>query len=468
MQENQQKQATAPANRYPAGPRGLPVLGNLPAMQRAGMLPFYQKVWRDYGDLVHLRMGPLHQYLLVQPDHIRHLLVSNADNYCKGIGFRKLQLTLGNGLFLSEGELWRRQRRLMQPPFTHKGIQPFADDMIWATEKMLDRWHTAARQQATLDINVEMMRLAMRIIGRTMFSADIDEDALAAGAAFSYVLNFVSERSVTLLDVPMFIPTAANCRFHASMRLLTSYVHSIIAQRAAQGNAQPAERKDLLALLLEARDEETGRGMSEQQLHDEVMTIFFAGHETTAQALTWTWYLLAQHPQVEEQLHAELAQVLGGRNPTAADLLHLPYTRMVFQEAMRLYPPIVFFVRDAINHDEIGGYAIAPRSMMLLSPYLTHHHPGLWENPQQFDPERFRTATMQGIVEGRPHYAYFPFGGGQRTCLGDKFALMEGQMVLATIAQRYQLRLLPGFVAQPQAIGTLRPANGMPMQLQAR
>lgn len=468
MQVTQKKDVAPSANRYPTGPRGLPLLGNLPDMQRAGMLAFYQKVWRDYGDLVHLRMGPLHQYLLVQPDHVRHVLVSNVDNYCKGIGFRKLKLTLGNGLFLNEGESWQRQRRLMQPPFTHKGVHQFADDMIWATEKMLARWHTAAQQQTPLDINVEMMRLAMRIIGQTMFSSDIDEGALAAGAAFSYVLNFASERSVTLFDVPLFVPTAANRQFQAAMRLLNTYVRSIIEQRRTQGKGQTAERQDLLALLIEARDEETGNGMSEQQLYDEVMTIFFAGHETTAQALTWTWYLLAQHPEIEAQLHAELAQVLGGRNPTAADLPQLPYTRMVFQEAMRLYPPILLFVRDAINQDVIGGYPIAPRSMVLLSPYLTHHHPGLWENPEKFDPERFRTATLQGVVDARPHYAYFPFGGGQRTCLGDKFAMMEGQMVLAAVAQRYQLRLPPGFVAQPQAVGTLRPATGMPMLVQAR
>lgn len=445
---------------FPPGPRGKPLVGSLPTMQRRGMIDFYTEVWQSYGDLAHLRMGPLHQYLLMQPAYIRHVLVHNVDNYCKGIGFRKLGLTLGNGLFLSEGELWRQQRRLMQPPFTHKGIQQFADDMVWATKQMLTTWQTAAQTGEPLAMDEEMMQLAMQIIGRTMFRTDITAEAHEAADAFTYVLNFVSERSVTLFDIPLFVPTPTNRRFNRSLHFLRTYIDSIIAKR----RAAPTAQEDLLTMLLTARDEEHGTTMSEQQLRDEVMTIFFAGHETTAQALTWTWYLLSQHPEVEAELHAELDRVLAGRAPTVADLPNLSYTRMVFQEALRLYPPVLMFVRDAIDWDEIDGYPIPPRSMMVLNPYLMHRHPAFWQQPKQFDPERFRPGTY----EERPHYAYFPFGGGRRTCLGDKFALLEGQIVLALVAQRYRLRLLPDHRVEPMMLGTLRPRYGMPMIVEAR
>ncbi len=451
---------TARSAHMPPGPRGRPLLGNLPDMQRKGMLQFYSDLWRDYGDTVHVKMGPLHQFLLTQPEHVHHVLATNASNYCKGIGFKKLGLALGNGLFISEGELWQSQRRLLQPPFTARGITQFAETMVASTEDMLARWD-AARSAAPLDINLEMMRLAMAIIGRTMFGTYVGDEALAAGDAFTYVLNFMSERSVTLFDPPLFVPTAQNREFKRSMQLLRSYMHGIISARRAQPNA---DATDLLSILLNARDEETGTGMSEQQLYDEVLTIFFAGHETTAQALTWSWFLLAQHPEAEEKLHAELAQALGGRTPTFADVPKLPYTRMVIQEALRLYPPVWIFVRDAIGADEIGGYPIPPRSMIVLSPFLTQRNPALWEHPEQFEPERFAPER----AAARPHYAYFPFGGGKRTCLGDKFAMLEAQLVLATVAQRYRLRLVPGQNPQPEAVGTLRPAGGMPMTLEPR
>lgn len=443
---------------FPPGPRGKPILGSLMEMQRKGMLPFYRDLWQQYGDLVHLKMGPLHQFVLTQPDHVQHVLAAHGKTYVKGIGFKKLQLALGNGLFISEGELWQRQRRLLQPPFTARAIARFADTMVAATEAMLARWD-ADKPTQPLDINIEMMQLAMQIIGRTMFGTDVGAEALEAGDAFTYVLNFMSERSVTLLDPPLFVPTAQNQRFKQAMRLLNVYMREIVERRKSAGTGD-----DLLSILLQARDETTGAGMSEQQLYDEVLTIFFAGHETTAQALTWTWHLLAQHPDVEEQLHDELARVLGGRAPTFADVPQLQYTRMVIQEALRLYPPVWIFVRDALIEDQIGGYRIPPRSMIVLSPYLTHRHPALWQDPERFDPQRFAPEREAS----RPRYAYFPFGGGKRTCLGDKFAMLEAQLVVATVAQRYRLRSVPGHPVNAVAVGTLRPAHGMPMTLIAR
>lgn len=439
------------------GPRGTVLLGSLPEMRRQGQIQFYLDAWRRFGDVVRLRLGPLTAHLIVQPEHIRHVLVANRDNYRKGIAYRKVELILGAGLFTSEGDLWRRQRRLMQPPFTPGGVKRFTGAITECSAQMLERWQTAAERGQEVDIQREMMRLTMSIIGKTMFSVDVHADAGVVGPAFSAVLEFAAARTVALLDVPLFIPTPMNRRFKEALRTLDAFIYGVIAERRGREDDQ----EDLLSLLLRARDEETGQGMSERQLRDEVLTIFFAGHETTAQALTWAWYLLSQHPAAERRLHTELATVLGGRAPTAQDLPGLTYTRMVIEEAMRLYPPVWMFARDAIAHDEIGGYHVPAGSMILMSQYLAHRHPAYWEHPEAFDPERFTPERSAG----RPHYAYFPFGGGQRTCIGNHFAMLEAQLILATVAQRYRPRLAPGQAVEPVAVGTLRPRHGLWMTL---
>lgn len=460
--------ATAPVRpaarqelRQAPGPRGRPIVGSLPALERQGMLPFFLDLWRRYGDTVRVKMGPIVQHLVVDPADVHHVLVANHRNYVKGFGFRKLKLALGEGLFLSEGPLWQRQRRLMQPPFTSKGVLDFAAAMTRSTEVMLTRWEAAARDGQPLDVNQEMARLAMDIIAQTMFDFPIGDEAYETAEAFRYVLEFVSQRSLRIVDWPMFVPTPANRRFKRALAALDAFTGQMIAQRRRRADEAP---RDLLTMLIQARDEETGAGMSEQQLRDEVLTIFFAGHETTAQALTWTWYLLSRTPRVEQRLHDELESVLSGRLPTAADLPQLSYTRMVFEEAMRLYPPVLMLARDAIGPDELGGYEIPAGSMIVLSQYITHRHPRYWDEPDEFEPERFRPEA----VAARPNYAYFPFGGGPRTCLGDKFAMLEGVLVLASVAQRYRLRLVKGHRVEPVSIGTLRPRYGMQMTLERR
>ncbi len=448
------------SSRIASGPRGSLIFGSLLDMYRRGMLTFYLDGWQQYGEIVRLRMGPLIQHLLVRPEYIRHVLATNWKNYCKGIGFRKLKRYLGNGLFVSEGTLWQRQRRLMQPFFCQRAVTGLAGLMVDATETMLHRWQAPADCGAALEIGAEMMRLTTSIIARAMFGFDLDGQAEEAGRAFNFVLEFMGARSLSPVDVPLFIPTRQNRRFKQALHTINTFVDAIIANR----RADPDASSDLLAMLLRVRDEESGQGMTDQQVREEMMTIFFAGHETTALALTWTWYLLSQHPEVEERLHEELDCTLGGRPPTVADVPKLPYTLMVLQESMRLYPPVWIFVRDAIGADVIGGYHIPAKSMIVLSPYLVHRHPEFWPDPEKFDPERFTAPRCAA----RADYAYFPFGGGPRHCIGSHLALLETQLVLATVAQRYRLRLVPGHRVEPRMAGTLHPSHGMRMTLHPR
>jgi cytochrome P450 len=470
-----------PNGQIAPGPRGLPVLGNLLELQRKDPFRILVDNWRTYGDVVRFKMGPIVQHLVVQPEHVKHILVNNKANYWKGIGMTKLKLMLGQGLFTSEGELWQRQRRLMQPPFTAKGVTQFADDMTAEAEAMLTRWHPSGEDVqrmaagmtgaadammgrwqpgATIDVSAEMLRLALNVICKTMLGINVEAYAVDTAQAFTYALEFIVGRTVTILDTPLFVPTPGNRRFNAAIRTLDALIYRIIAERRARADGPT----DLLTTLIHAKDEETGQGMSQQQLRDEVMTIFFAGHETTALSLTWLWVLLSQHPEVEARLHAELDALLGGRAPTLADVPHLKYTRKVIDEALRLYPPAAIFVRDAIHDDAIGGYHIPARSMMVLSPYLTQRHPEFWEKPEAFEPERFDPER----AEKRHHYAYFPFGGGQRTCIGNHFTLLENTLVVAAVAQRYRLRLAPGQSVEPKFLGTLRPAQHVHMVLHRR
>jgi cytochrome P450 len=450
----------APANKVAPGPRGYPLLGSVPEVRRKGMVQFYVDAQHDYGDVVRLPMGPISMHLVTHPDDVRRVLVTNRQNYWKGIGMRKIRMLFGDGLFTSEGAYWQRQRKLMQPSFTPRAMGQFFPAMVDATQRMLERWQPAGNSGQTLEINDEMMRLTMSIIANTMFSMDINEQAAEAGRAFTYVLEYVSSRSVTFIDIPLSIPTPANRRFNDAMRILRDFMGGIIAER----RKNPASHNDLLSMLLNAKDDTTGEMMSDQQVYDEIITIFFAGHETTAQALTWTWYLLSNHPEVEAKLHDEVDRVLNGRVPTAEDLAKLTYTRNVMNEVLRLYPSAWIFVRDSISDDALGGYHIPPKSMIVLSPYITHRHPDFWDNPEQFDPDRFTEERSAN----RHHYAYFPFGGGPRTCIGNNFALQEAQLAVAMVAQRHSLRMQNTEPVLPRMAGTLRPDRAVMMTVTNR
>lgn len=305
-----------------------------------------------------------------------------------------------------------------------------------------------------MDIAVEMMRLTLRIVGQALFSIDLSNEASVVGQAFT-TLSALLVNYMYHPFPPLTIPTPRNRRIQRAIRTLDMVVHAIITEH----RQQYSEKGDLLSLLLQARDEETGEEMSDQQLRDEVMTLLLAGHETTANTLTWSWYLLAQYPEVERRLHAELEQVLGGQLPTVEHLPELSYTRMVLEEVLRLYPPAFGFNRKAIADDEIGGYVVPANTLIWISPYATHRHLDFWEDPEVFEPER---------SAGRPHFAHFPFGGGPRLCIGNNVAMMEAQLILATLAQRYRLRLVPGHKVVPEVLLSVRPRNGLPMTLHER
>jgi cytochrome P450 len=445
------------------GPRHRTPVGFLRTMRR-DPIAMLMDAARCYGDVVTFRYGPTPRWsftLVVHPEHVKHILQDNNHNYVRGVIFGRVKVLAGDGLITTEGEFWRRQRRLAQPAFHRARIGALATLMTEATETLLARWAPHAASGAPLDIADEMKRLTLAIAGRALFGIDLSDEADRVSRDVTIGLEFVNRRMHQILPLPMFVPmpTPAALRFRRSRRALDRIVYGIIAERRASGR----DTGDLLSMLLATRDEETGEAMSDRQLRDEVMTFLFAGHETTAVALSWTWYLLSRHPEIAGRLADELRRVLAGRVPALEDLPALPYTRQVIEEAMRLYPPAWGNGRQAVAEDTIDGFRIPAGTLVGFSPYVTHRHPALWENPEAFDPDRFAPER----TNGRPRYAYFPFGGGPHRCIGEDFALLEAQLVVATIAQRYRFDLVPGHPVVAQPLVALRPRDGVLATLRA-
>lgn len=444
------------SNRTPPGPHGLPLLGNMFEIQR-DPLRFLLKTMHRYGGIVRYYFFKLPIYALNHPDYIKYVLQDNNRNYNKDVfDYNLLKVVLGKGLLTDDGESWLHQRRLIQPAFHRQRIAALGTLMTSETLTMLDHWQAAAEQDKPLDIAVEMMRLTMGIVCKALFSTDVGETAGAVGEAFTRANRYLTSYMYFPFP-PLSVPTPRNRRLMAANATLARVVDNIIRERRQRNE----DSGDLLSMLLHAQDEETGKRMSDQQVHDDVLTLFVAGHETTSNALNWTWYLLSQHPAVEKRLHAELAEALAGRTPGFEDLPNLPYTRMVIEESMRLYPPAWGISRKAIADDVIGGYYIPANAYILLLPYTVHRNADFWENPGEFDPERFTPER----VAARPRYAYFPFGGGPRMCIGSSFALTEAQLILATVAQRYRLSLVPEHHVEPEPLVTLRLRHGLMMKL---
>ncbi|MBA2679286.1 MAG: cytochrome P450 [Ktedonobacteraceae bacterium] len=443
------------------GPRTLSPLGSAPALAR-DTEGFAFKMWQRYGDLVRIRFLLWPGYLLYHPDHVKYVLHDHHRNYDKQSPLlNSFRFFFGNGLFTNNGESWLHQRRLMQPAFHHKRLAHFGTIMTDTTLAMLEHWQSAGSQP--LDIPLEMTRLTLRIAGLTLFNLDLSNDADLVGHTFSVILPHLTKYSF-LPFPPLWVPTPGNRRIIAGRETLNQVVYDIISQRRKHLTDSRMETGDLLSMLLAARDEETGEGMNDQQVRDEVMTLLLAGHETTSAALTWIWYLLSEHPEVEQRLHEEVDRVLGGQPPTVDRLDDLPYTRRVIQETMRLYPPAFFIIRHTKADDEIGGYPVPANSIIFLMAHQMHRHPAIWEEPERFDPERFTPERSAS----RPRFAYIPFGGGPRICIGNSLAMMEAQLVLATVVQQYSLRLVPGHPVEPQMVLTTRPRHGLPMTLHPR
>jgi cytochrome P450 len=440
---------------------------------RTDQLGFLVRSCVDQGDLVHLWFGNrwkrLDAYLCTAPEGIRHVLQDNHRNYHKQTrGFDTLRLVLGNGLLTSEGDFWLRQRRIAQPAFHRDRVASFAGAMVRAAVDMVERrWTPVIERGGRLDVASEMMRVTLRIVGKTLLGIDPSDEADRVGGALEALLVGFRRRMQSVVQFPLPWPTPENRKLGAAIDEIDRIVLRIIDERRAaaskdQGRGGAAEAGaggDLLGMLMEARDEETGERMSDRQLRDEVVTLFLAGHETTALSLSWTFALLSRHPEVGRRLRGELREVLGGRLPTAEDVPRLTYTRMVLQEALRLYPPAWNFGRTAREDDQLCGYPVPAGSLILLSPYVTHRNPRLWANPEGFDPGRFSPENAAKI----PKFAYIPFGAGPRQCIGNGFAMMEATLLLAVFWDRVDLSLVPGHDLVPQPTVTLRPRGGLPM-----
>lgn len=447
---------TTTTSGQPPGPAGIPLLGSL-LQARRDPLRFVRDLTREYGDIAYFRIGIYTGYLLNHPDFFQHVLVSNHRNYNKeNYNYKMLKPVLGEGLITADGDHWLHQRRLIQPVFHRKRIARFDSTILNATEEMLDRWEVMATRRKPIPVAAEMMNLTLRVVTESLFSTDIRSSAEAVRKAFNTLNRDISDRFKNVFVPPRWLPIPRNRSFKKALGQLNRLVYQIIEQR----RREPAPRDDLLDMLLEAGGEGNDRQMTDRQLRDEVMTLMLAGHETTANLLTWTCYLLSRHPTVLHQLKAELDEVLGERNPGTEDLPAMVYTQSVLKETLRLYPPVWIISRKAIDRDVIGGYAIPAESTVTLCSYALHRHPGFWEDPETFRPERFSADRKKEAI----NTAYFPFGGGPRSCLGSHFAMMEAQIVLAMIFRRFNLKLTPGHPVEPEPLVTLRPRHGLSMR----
>jgi len=414
---------------------------------------------RLYGDIVYSKIGPLNSYMLLRPEFVYHVLVTNQKNYIKGMGYNSLRMLMGTGLLTSDGDLWKRQRRLMSPHFTPIATLDFSDLMSETIQHMLARWDVAAQRAETLNIDLEMMHLTMSIIGRAMFSFDLGGQPTEAGHAMDEAFAFIPKRSANPF-VPMWLPLPAHRHFAQNLKAIDKFIYDQIAE----GRRNP-DRENFLSVMLKVQDSETGQGMDDRQLRDEVITLFFAGFETTARTLTWGWYLLNRHPEALEKLAAEARRVLPSGSPaSSADLERLTYTRMVVDETLRIYPPTAMLARQNIAEDQIGGYRIPAMSLVSLSPYVVHRDADYWPDAERFDPERFGPEA----VAARPKFAYIPFAAGPRVCLGNSFALMEMVYAFAMAAFRFNLKQVPDEVIGATLSGTIQPTSPLMMQITRR
>ncbi|MGH9930626.1 MAG: cytochrome P450 [Pyrinomonadaceae bacterium] len=441
---------------YPPGPRRIiPLLGLL--AYRKGPLPFFQNLAAQYGDISYFRLGPQGAFFLNNPDYIKDVLVTNHQRFHKGLALQRAKRLLGEGLLTSEDEFHRRQRRLAQPAFHRARVASYAAVMTDYASQARERWH----DRDTIDMSEEMMRLTLGIVGKTLCDADVVSEAKEVGEAMTVVMDIFNIITTPFFELLEKLPLPQLRRFDTAKARLDAIIYRLIEERRCSGK----DRGDLLSMLLLAQDTEgDGGAMTDEQLRDEVMTIFLAGHETTANALTWTWYLLSQNPAAEAGLHEEIDRVLGGRLPAFDDVAQLKYTEMVLAESMRLYPPAWALGRLAMEDFEIGGYLVPKKSLVLMSQYVMHRDPRYFADPLRFDTERWTPEAR----EARPQFSYFPFGGGPRRCIGEGFAWMEGILLIATISQQWQMRLVPNHPVALKPVITLRPRHGMRMTVTKR
>src|SRR5688572_203426 len=421
---------------FPPGPRGHFMVGNLPEFAR-DVLGFHEQCRDEFGDIVRIHVANRAIYLLNHPEHIHNVLVTNQRNFVKhSFFFRHVRALFGRGLLVNEGESWLRQRRLMAPDFHRDRITSYGETMVAFAERTLDQW----RAGETRDVYHDMMALTLEIVAKVLFDYDVGDDVAAFSRALDAVMDEIAARFRRPMFVPDWVPLPGNLRYNAGLKALDKVVYRIIAEHHANSERD----RDLLSMLMQVRDEHGGR-MSDKQLRDEAITLLLAGHETTAIALSWTFYLLSRHPEVDAALNRELTRVLGDRAPTPADLPELRYTEHVILESMRLFPPAYGIGREALADCEIGGYHVPAGTTVFMMSYVLHRDPRWFDDPHAFRPERWQ----DGLAERLPRHAYMPFGGGPRICIGNNFAMMEAVLLLASIARRYKLAAVSNEEVQP-------------------
>ncbi|GAB4511071.1 MAG: cytochrome P450 [Anaerolineae bacterium] len=437
-------------HQYPPGPPG-GLFGLQPTAEFVrDPLAFVTRLPHDYGDIIYHRFGPYDLYQVHHPDLVRQVLVTDAKKFHKWDRIKKVFGKAANGLFIDDGDHWRQHRKLAQPAFHTRRIGHYADIIVQKTQLTID----SISDGQPFDMLQKMTELAMRVIAKVLFDADLDEKTHPIALQLGTIIEMLTLESMNLLHAPDWMPTPRNLRENKALHDVRAFLMEIIVERRTSG----VDNGDLLSALVFTQDED-GNGLSDVEVYDEIVTLFLAGHDTTANGLAWLWYLLSGHPEAQATLYAEVTAVLNGRVPTLADLAALTYTEMCFKEAMRFYPPVWLIQRQAVEPVEIAGYTIAPGSVVQLSPWALHHDSRYWDDSLSFKPERF---TKQG--EHQVGYAYVPFGAGPRVCIGEHLAMMEAKIVTAMLTSRFKLEVVQGQTVIPEAQITLRPKDGLMMR----
>jgi cytochrome P450 len=447
---------------YPLPPRasGLPLIGSIPNVIRY-QGDYFMQAWKKHGDIYTMSLGPLELVIMNHPDYAQHILRDNVRNYVKGGALNEAARgMLGNGLVTSEGDYWRKQRRLMQPQFHRQYLASITDLMTEAIEEIMGSWDSLVASGEAQNVSKLFAEITMNVIMKTMFGRSIDpEEMKLASEAFTYSLRYLTQDAVTG-KFPEWVPVPGRKQYHASLAKIDEFVYGIIKQR----RENPSDSHDIISMMLQMVDEETNEAMSDKEIRDEVVTIFLAGYETTALAMSWGTYRLAQEQAIQDTLIQHIDEALEGRAAQFEDLRTLDYSRMVISEILRLYPPAIFITRMAAEDDVVGGYLIKAGQAIIVNPMPIHYHPDFWSNPETFDPERFRPEAEKG----RHSLAWIPFGAGQRQCIGKDFAMMEATLILSRLLQRY--RIMPADKPAPKAAfsATLSPTNGVWVKLEKR
>lgn len=451
------------ASRPLDGPKSFMGLKNLHHLSQDGMLKFLSECWQEYGDIFEVQLGPKKLVMVIHPEHVRHITLTNSENYEKLGSYDSVRkYVIGDGIVTSTGELWKRQRRLMAPFYTPRGVQEFADIFLRDTVALTERWDTLVANRPEVEMFDEMALVTASIVLKAIFSTESDDDIFEIKECVETMISYSAGGMANPFKLPDWVPTESNSKYWKARERVHGYIDSVLDNRLALDEA--AYPNDLLSKLILAEDPETGERMSRDLLRDEALTNFFAGYETSARSMSHVWYALERNPDVKAKLHEELDRELGDAIPTLDTLKHLPYTLRIIKEALRLYPPAPMYAKDVIDDDVIDGYHIEKGSTVLLLPYFTHRHPDFWDEPLRFEPDRHAPEAEKA----RHSQAYHPFASGQRVCLGNHFSLLETHIMLAILAQRFDPTFVPGYEADFSMSGLLEIENGLPMILEKR